>query len=1420
MARMRTLVLTVVVLMAVGATAAELKTPLAPADLDPAAFAAWVDGVETPIAGRERTPAWIIWTQAPAVGHAGLAFGDSKTPGVRHLRIGFAKPVAVGSVLTRANPAITLSFLKPAAAYPGDLSKDDQWTPAARAGASEFSVWSMPAGTTTRALRLTYDAPAAAKTYAGQVHGVYVLAERVANVAPAATVIASARPAAAYLLNNARDDAWAPWSSDENNPIVSAERPQTITLVWPAATKLAGLATIGAGFADGEIQAYAGPADRHPREASDADWKTVATIRGLKPSYPRSFCPDLFAFDKEVETRAVRLVITAAIDDTKFHPHLKGNAKNGKRVWAAEVMALRPLAPSETIQSVAGTAIESAHPPIPVKFTLDKDAFVTVVIEDEQGNRVRNLVSETPFKAGENTAWWDGTDDLGRDTIAPEHGVYHVPGQFVKPGTYKVRGLARQQIDLRYQFSVYSPGNPPWATADKSGGWLADHSPPSATLFLPGGGDVKPRVLISSHVAEGGDGLVYTDLQGNKVGAIHWIGGNWTGATHLARDAGEKNPTPDVHAYAAAPWEQDKDNKKGEIRLTALTAKGAKPLYTHKLATKVEAEVSGLAVHDGLLVAALPKGKQLLFVDTAKGAPLGVASLEGAKGLAFRPTGELLVIRDKAVMQYRLGKIDGGGGINLPIPKILIKEGLDDPDQLTLDRDGNLFISDRGQSHQVKVFDASGKFLRAIGTPGAPSVGPYDPTHMSHPAGLTIDSENRLWVAENDHLPKRVSVWSLDGKLINAFYGPPQYGGGGTIDSAVKSRFFYAGMEFKLDWEKGNDQLMAVYYRPGVGLQTPKQHYTNGSPETPIHANGRTYLHNSFTANPTNGTTTLTLFTYDNGVATPCMAFGRADEWELLKADALLPRWPGGKLPDKNKLRSVLFVWSDVNSDGRPQPDEVQMTQAESGTVMCMADLTLLTATALQLKPTRITDKGVPVYDLAAATTLVKGARPANTSGGGQAMLADDGWLILTVPPEPFPRQSSLSAAKDGKPLWTYPNLWPGLHPSHTAPLPDRPGQLIGTTRLLGYPFKPSKNSDVELWAINGNKGNVYLMTTDGLFVATLFEDGRRSSWAMPRATRDMLVNDASLNEEDFWPSLTHTNQGETYLVAGVQTTCSIVKVENLDAIKRLPDSSLKLSEQDLAAARDHFLAQAAAKQQQQGRDTLTIPIRKVPPTVDGSLDDWSDANWVTIDTRRKQTGDWGSVEEKATAAATIAEGRLYLAYRTNEKDFLKNAGDSKELLFKTGSALDLMLATDPLADPKRKAPAAGDVRLLVTMAKKKPTAVLYRAVVPGTKDPVPFRAPWHSITIDRVDDVSADLQLAGDDKGNYEVSIPLKTLGVPGAAVAPGEALTGDLGLLRGNGFQTLQRVYWSNKGTNLTADVPSEAMLTPQLWGKIVFK
>ena len=81
------------------------------------------------------------------------------------------------------------------------------------------------------------------------------------------------------------------------------------------------------------------------------------------------------------------------------------------------------------------------------------------------------------------------------------------------------------------------------------------------------------------------------------------------------------------------------------------------------------------------------------------------------------------------------------------------------------------------------------------------------------------------------------------------------------------------------------------------------------------------------------------------------------------------------------------------------------------------------------------------------------------------------------------------------------------------------------------------------------------------------------------------------------------------------------------------------------------------------------------------------------------------------------------------------------------------------------------------------------------------------------VEDVSERVSLATDNNGIYEISVPL---GVLSWRPRAGELYRADLGILRGANGQTTQRVYWANKATAITADVPSEAELTPRLWGK----
>ncbi len=453
---------------------------------------------------------------------------------------------------------------------------------------------------------------------------------------------------------------------------------------------------------------------------------------------------------------------------------------------------------------------------------------------------------------------------------------------------------------------------------------------------------------------------------------------------------------------------------------------------------------------------------------------------------------------------------------------------------------------------------------------------------------------------------------------------------------------------------------------------------------------------------------------------------------------------------------------------------------------------------------------GVPRYALTKAETLGAAGGHSPSSGGNQSLAEPGGWTINTNASLPF-SPYSLGGKFKGQPRWSYPSVWPGLHASHEAAVPDRLGMVVGHTRLLGG-WVGGKAGP--MFCINGNMGNMYLITADGLFVSTLFHDIRlRPNWAAPVPVRNMDVTDVSLHDENFWPSITQTADGTVFLVDGGRT--SLVRVDGLKTLSRLPDQTITVTADDLARARDWFAQTEARRQRQRGSGTLNVPLRESAPRVDGHLDDWpATTDWAFIDRRGiKANFNSNSRPYEVSAAVALTDTHLYAAWRTTEKDLLNNSGETANAPFKHGGCLDVMLAADPAAAPDRNAAVPGDQRLLITQIEGKTLALLYRAKVPGTKQPVAFSSPWRTVTIDVVEDVTEHVTLATDKQGNFEIRVPLATLHWKPKL---GETYRADLGVLRGAGGQTTQRVYWTNKATAITADVPSEAELTPKLWGK----
>ncbi|MBM4031803.1 MAG: hypothetical protein FJ291_08475 [Planctomycetes bacterium] len=180
------------------ATAEEGKAALLPTDVAAMTVMEWVAGetAACPGVGAEQ------WLGLPgnANGPSGFFFGVGPTPGPRHFRVGFPREIALGTVVTRGKGR--LSVLRPGAAYPGDPAREADWLPADRLRETQISVWVLPPGTKTRALRWSAEGAPAAEAWPdlwrldplpeGQVGwfgGLHAFPQRLMDVAPYAEII-------------------------------------------------------------------------------------------------------------------------------------------------------------------------------------------------------------------------------------------------------------------------------------------------------------------------------------------------------------------------------------------------------------------------------------------------------------------------------------------------------------------------------------------------------------------------------------------------------------------------------------------------------------------------------------------------------------------------------------------------------------------------------------------------------------------------------------------------------------------------------------------------------------------------------------------------------------------------------------------------------------------------------------------------------------------------------------------------------------------------------------------------------------------------------------------------------------------------------------------------------------------------------
>ncbi len=758
-----------------------------------------------------------------------------------------------------------------------------------------------------------------------------------------------------------------------------------------------------------------------------------------------------------------------------------------------------------------------------------------------------------------------------------------------------------------------------------------------------------------------------------------------------------------------------------------------------------------------------------------------------------------------------------------------------------------IVIADRGDDPAVYVTDRQGKLLHTIGGKGRFTIGKWDRDKVSRPVGVTMDKNDKIWIAENMYAPKRITRFNLDGTCEKEFIGQPEYGGGGYLDPDLGS-FYYRGLEHAIDWKAGTSRLKAMNDRP-YSEQTPTFDastfgYTRGG--RVIHHNGRKYA----VGDPGGG---FWIAIKEEYRWKPAAIVGPANSI-VLKRKEWRTHWL------KKDLNGKGFIWTDENGDGEYQVSEVTLFDFEefgcnpAGGAQWGAeigpDLTIWTTNGRWV-PSRFNEHGAPVYELNSFqkfryfekfpryTGMESFGSRAKPAPGSSSVVTQNGrWVIEAQPYLMKPDMTVLGGTPDPRPQEYKP-------------------PIVGTKvqQPLGYAGSAVTGGGAvrEVAVTNGNNGRWSITSVDDRILLDVIFTGESGGWSSVPEKRGYEVTGHSHPSETFFGHFLRADDGNFYCVVG-KGSHAIVRVEGLDKI-RVQRVDVTVTPDLLAKNRqlhnviiEQWKAWKLAMKRKLANRQLYFPKAekrlKRGQRVDGYLDEWG------------QITALHAVDEQLTPLDPPAEyffdvswdqKGMYIAYQG--ASFTGSSCTEAKYVFKKGFALDLRVRT---SGSKSKDPLPGDQRIVFGPVDGKWQAVRYDYIDEEIPEDqwVEFVSPVVTTRIARVETLpeskakvvfrhtlgkEMDLTVEKDPgplgpkvkqrklrKGEKhwaaEMFVAWSAIGLTG----PPGSLKADVGVMvpDSGGLTVDKRKYWSNPlADRPVSDLGLEASIKPASWGVFHF-